>query len=82
MIIVNIQIPVMGKSYDFQMDENVPLCDACEEIVDMICRRNQCELRGDEKECMLWDAERGAVLPMDKTPLVSGLQTGSRLILA
>lgn len=48
----------------------------------MICRRNQCELRGNERECMLWDAERRTVLPMDKTPLVSGLQTGSRLILA
>ena len=35
MIIVEIEVPVMGKRYDFQMDEDVSLHEVKKEIVEI-----------------------------------------------
>ena len=36
MIIVNVDIPMLGQTLDFQVNENVPLYEAQEEMVDII----------------------------------------------
>ena len=48
MIIVNVDVIMLGQTLDFQMDENIPLYEVQEEMVDIICRKNSCELIGDE----------------------------------
>ena len=40
MIIVNVDVPILGQTLDFQMDENIPIYEVQEEIVDIICRKN------------------------------------------
>lgn len=81
MIIVDVDVPVTGKKYDFQIDENVPLSDVKEEIVEMICRKEQCMLVGDEGRLLLWNAQNGQMLLEDKTAWEIGLVTGSKILL-
>ena len=81
MIIVNIDVPILGQTLDFQMDENIPMYEVQEEIVDIICRNNSCELIGEEQRLLMWDAERNILLQRDKSGSENGLKSGSHLIL-
>lgn len=81
MIIVNVDVPMLGQTLDFQMDENIPLYEVQEEMVDIICRKNSCELIGDEQRMLLWDEERRILLKRDRTGSENGLMSGSHLIL-
>jgi hypothetical protein len=81
MIIVNIDVPILGQTLDFQMDENIPMYEVQEEIVDIICRKNSCELIGEEQRLLMWDAERNILLQRDKSGSENGLKSGSHLIL-
>ena len=81
MIIVNVDVPILGQTLDFQMDENIPIYEVQEEIVDIICRKNYCELIGEEQRLLLWDAERSILLQREKSGSENGLRSGSHLIL-
>jgi hypothetical protein len=81
MIIVNVDVPILGQTLDFQMDENIPIYEVQEEIVDIICRKNSCELIGEEQRLLLWDAERSILLQREKSGSENGLRSGSHLIL-
>ena len=81
MIIVNVDVPILGQTLDFQMDENIPIYEVQEEIVDIICRKNSCELLGEEQRLLLWDAERSILLQREKSGSENGLRSGSHLIL-
>ena len=82
MIIVTVDVPIMGSSYDFQIDEDIPLHVIRNELTEMICRRNQCALSGKADEIMLWDVRRQVLLNPRSTAYENGLVTGSRLMLA
>lgn len=81
MIIVNVDVPILGQTLDFQMDENIPIYEVQEEIVDIICRKNSCELIGEEQRLLLWDTERNILLQREKSGSENGLRSGSHLIL-
>lgn len=82
MIIINVEIPIMGQSYDFQIDENVPMYEVQGEIAEMICRRQQCSMDGPEYRLMMWDKKRNLMLRREDTALENGLETGSELLMA
>ena len=82
MIIVNVDVPMLEQTLDFQVDESIPLYEAQEEMVDIICRKNSCALIGDEQRMLLWDAERGTLLTRNLSSADNGLVSGSHLILA
>ena len=82
MIIVKVEVPIMGQEFDFQIDENVPLQEVQAEIADMICRREQCRMDGEDYRLILWDKKRSVMLRREKTAFENGLETGSELLLA
>ena len=82
MIIVNVEIPIMGQDYDFQIDENAPMYEVQEEIAEMICRRQQCRLDGLEHRLLLWDKKRSLMLRREGSARDNGLETGSELLMA
>jgi hypothetical protein len=81
MIIVNVDVPMLGETLDFQIDENTPVYEVQEEMIDIICRKNSCELIGDEQRMLLWDVERRVLLRRDLTAQENRLVTGSHLVL-
>lgn len=81
-IIVTVDIPVMEVSYDFQIDEDVPIGVVRNELADIICRSNQCEMDGQASNLMIWDKRRNVMLDMQRTGYENGLETGSELVMA
>lgn len=82
MIIVNVDIPIMGQDYDFQIDEDTPIYEVQEELIDMICRRQQCRVKGLEHRVLLWDKKRGLLLRRNESARENGLESGSELLMA
>lgn len=81
MIIVEIEMPMMGKEYDFQIDENTPLCDVKEEIMEMICQKEQCPVQGEAARLTMWNKQSRVQLLEAGTALENRLRTGSRILL-
>lgn len=80
MIIVEIEVPIMGKRYDFQIDENVSLYEVKKEIVEMICRKEQCPIKGNLSRLMVWHQD-GHELKQEYSARENGLRTGSQIII-
>lgn len=80
MIIVEIEVPIMGKRYDFQIDETVSLNEVKKEIVEMICRKEQCPLCGDLRRLLVWTQD-GHEIKQEYSAQENGLRTGSQMIL-
>ncbi len=78
-IIVEIEVPIMGKKYDFQIDENVPLYEVKEEIAEMICRKEQCPLQGEPGRLLLF-TQSGRELTQEQSAHENGLRTGGKIM--
>ena len=81
MIIVTVEIPIMDTCYDFQIDEDIPVRFVRDEIMDLVCRRNQCGSEGNKESAMIWDKRRRTIVGLDRTAYENGLETGSELVL-
>ncbi|MCI8667679.1 MAG: hypothetical protein HFG82_13610 [Dorea sp.] len=81
MIIIDVEVPLLDKKYDVQIDESIPVYEVKEEITDMICRKEQCVLVGKIERLLIWDMQSGKRLDEKLTAWESGLVTGSRLML-
>ena len=80
MIIVEVEVPVMGTKYDFQIDENVPVYEIKEEIAELICQKKQCKLRGDLHRMLVWTRD-GRELCQEFTAHENCLRTGAQIML-
>lgn len=81
MILVDIYVPVLDKTYDFRLDENARIEDVTEEIAEVICQYEHCELKGDAADLILCQTTRHCILAMDSTLSQSGVGTGDCLSL-
>lgn len=81
MILVDIYVPSVDKSYDFSLDENAKGNVILEEIVEMIDQKEHTSLVGDLSALMLCDRLNCRVLPMDMELKDCGLHNGSSLLL-
>ncbi len=81
MIIVEIKVPALDKTYDFQLEENVPLKDVRREIGEIICRKEQLSLEGDVADLLMWDAKEKRQLALEETAYENGLRTGDCILL-
>lgn len=81
MILIDLEVPVMKKKYDFQLDENIPIRDIAVQMRDMICLQEQCGMLGNTNPLTLWESEKKRLLPGNKTALECGVKTGDHLLL-
>lgn len=81
MILVDVEVPAIGQTYNFQIDEHVKMEDLAVEIRDMICMQKQCACVGLENRLTLWDVQRQIELPGGADAQACGITTGSKLIL-
>lgn len=80
MIIAEIYVPSLDKTYDFKLNENVVASVLAEEIGAVICQKEQCNLSGDKDNLMFFKAENNQVLSMGLSFYENGIRTGDRLI--
>lgn len=81
MILVDIFVTSLDKSYDFQLNENVRVETIIDEISEMVCQKEKMKVVGDASKLMLCDMFKHKVLDKNKTLLESEVLTGSKLVL-
>lgn len=81
MILVDVYIPSVDQTYDFNIDENVTVASVIEEIASMVSQKEQCILRGDPVSLVLCSPALLTLLPPEKTLKQCGIDTGHPLIL-
>ncbi|MBE5881922.1 MAG: glutamyl-tRNA amidotransferase [Lachnospiraceae bacterium] len=81
MILVDIFVPSVDKTYDFQLNENAPIHTVIEEISEMIGQKERSGVVGDVNKLQLCDRERRYVLEKVKTLADYDISTGKSLIL-
>ena len=65
-----------SSTYDFILDENVPLCILAEEVISVICQREQSDPDGDMTGAVFYSRRTGEVYDMTKTLNELGLMSG------
>lgn len=81
MILVDIYVPGVNQTYDFNLDENARIEELLEEISGMICQKEQCTLDGSVKELLLISQDRKVVLNPELTLSHYNVAQGDRLLL-
>lgn len=81
MILVDVYVPSVGNSYDFQLDEMINVGILIEEISEMIGQKEHSEITGAVKELLLCDKASRRVLAKNKGLAAQEIKTGSSLIL-
>ena len=81
MILVDIYIPSLDKSYDFQLNESARVDTIIEEISEMVGQKERIQIVGDVSKLTLCDKMQRKVLPKEWSLAQCGIATGNSLIL-
>lgn len=81
MILVDIYVPSFDKTYDFQVDERVPVDSLIVEIAEMIGNATKSGRRTDRDKFFLCNLEKEQILPGNASLQACGVKNGSRLML-
>lgn len=81
MVMVEIEIPLLGKRYDFRLDEHTQILFLLEDISEMICQKEQCRMKGSWRELMLCHKATRRRLPAGSTLAECGIKIGDSLLL-
>ena len=81
MVLVDIYVPAVDKTYDFRLEESSPVRVIIEEIVEMIGQMERTSVVGNVKSLLLCDRRRELVLPKKATLHECGIYNGSSLLL-
>lgn len=81
MILVEVKVPSMDKSYDFMLDESMPIAAVIEEIVEMVSQKEQCQIVGNKEEVLLCQYSGEIVLNRQWTLEDYQITHGGKLLL-
>lgn len=79
-VIVEIQVPAISRTYDFQLPAGGIVRDIIREIVNILEQSESCAVF-DREYPMLCHVDDGRVLNLDDTIAVAGVYDGVRLML-
>lgn len=81
MILVDIYIPSLDRTYDFQVDETVPTGTLIVELTEMIRNKSRFGNAASTEEFMLCSMEQERILQKADSLQSCGIRNGSRLML-
>ena len=81
MILVDVTVPSVEKTYDFSLDENAQIALVMEEIVEMISQKEHCSIIGNKEDLLLCKYDAQIVLDKQATLKDCGIVTGNKLLL-
>lgn len=81
MILVDVFVPSLEKTYDFELDEQAKIRIVIEEIAEMTGQKEKLVLQGEIGELLLCDREGERVLSENVSLGECGIQNGAGLIL-
>ncbi len=80
MITIDVYVPIIGKTYDFSLDENTRVETVTEEIVELIIQKEGCAAQ-DASEMFLFPEKESVALNIKFTLKENGVETGDKLLL-
>ncbi|MDU6631097.1 EsaB/YukD family protein [Lachnoanaerobaculum gingivalis] len=81
MIIVDVNVFILDKFYDFELNEDAKVKEVIEEIVHMVEQKEKTAFTGDIKDMILVDNFRKDILNPDYTLAQQGIDSGWNLSL-
>ena len=81
MILVDVYVPSVDYVYDFQLDEDAPICVIVEEIGELIGQKEHCKIAGNIEKLILCSYKDKRILEKNLTLASCGIKTGDSLIL-
>ena len=81
MIMVDVFVPALDSTYDFQLDEQVQVDKLTEEIAEMLNSELRLGRKSDMNQFILCSMDDEIVLDKNTTLLKSGIRNGGRLML-
>lgn len=81
MLHIEVSVPALGKSYEFQVNEQVKIAALADEISAVIATKEQMKWKDGTSGLVLCNTANGNVLPNEKTLRECAVGNGSRLIL-
>ena len=81
MIIVEVFVPSLDKSYEFKLNEDVAVSIVIDEISSVICQKEQCNISGDKEQLMLFKPDNNQTLSIRLSLYENDIKTGDRLML-
>ena len=81
MIAVDVYVPYLGETYDFSLDETVPIASLIDEIVAMICSKERWPTPASTSELRLFAPKQSRELPCVSTLAHEKVDAGQSLIL-
>lgn len=81
MIIVDVEVPSLGRKYQFRLEERVTVDTLIAELAEVICQKEQCELKGEAAELCLCSRERKRILERSATLAQQGIKGADCLLL-
>ena len=81
MINVDIYVPPMNHTYNFNLDEESPIQDLIDEIAELICKKEHSELGGDSKGFVLASLDQDICLNPGNCLREYSIKNGDQLLL-
>lgn len=81
MILVDVYVPSVDMTYDFQLNETITIDTIIEEISEMIGQKEHSVIVGDVSKLVLCDKTNKRILNKNVTLAEAGIITGNTLIL-
>lgn len=81
MILVDIYVPVINETFDFQLDENIFVDSIIDEVVAILGKKMKNDAVADASGFELYGMEREEKINRESTLFAAGIKDGSRLML-
>ena len=81
MILVDIYVPSVDKTYDFQLNEDIEISTVVEEISEMIGQKEHSKITGQVDQLMLCNYRTSCILSREYTLKEAGIVNGDKLLL-
>ena len=81
MILVDIFVPSVDKTYDFQLNEEIEIHTVLEEISEMIGQKEHSRITGRVDQLLLRNYRTGSILSTNITLKEAGIVNGDKLLL-
>lgn len=81
MIMADVNVPSIGRQYDFSLDEQAQIGQLIPEIAEVICQKENCILGGNPEELMLCLMDQRTIMDRSKSLSSYGIGNGCSLLL-
>lgn len=81
MILVDIYVPALDDSFQFELEEQIPIQDILSQIIQILTVKTKNSLREGDAPFLLCNPKKQEILSKEKSLRECGIEDGTRLLL-